>query len=323
MQLLQNSIDLFYDTIEAYDKITIYRHISPDADALGAQMGLKHFLLEKYPHKEVKALGFQGNNFKNYVECMDEASDEFIKNSLGIILDVSTIARVDDNRVMDCLDILVIDHHLDPENFRNKNIIYNECGAACELLTLLIKARNESINKRCAEYLYSGLIGDTLRFSIPATTSSTLHAAAYLVDNGVDVAKINELNFSSSLKHFKYENYLKSNLEIVDDCFAYKIVSKAEYEQFDLPFQEAKEKVFVFSGVHEFEGWALFTEKEVIDGVTYYVGSLRSKSTTITEIARRYNGGGHRFACGVRGLTREDIKALISELVNKINENRA
>lgn len=323
MQLLQNSIDLFYNTIEAYDRITIYRHVSPDADALGAQMGLKHFLQEKYPHKEVKALGFQGNNFKNYVGIMDEVSDEFISSSLGIILDVSTIGRVDDQRVMNCQDILVIDHHLDPEEFRKKNIIYNECGAACELLTLLIKARHQNINKICAEYLYSGLIGDTLRFSIPATTSSTLHAAAYLVDNGVDVAKVNELNFSSSLKHYQYENYLKSNVEIVDNCFAYKIVSKEEFERFNLSFQEAKEKVFVFSGVLEFEGWALFTEKEVIDGTTYYVGSLRSKNTQITEIARRYNGGGHRYACGVRGLTIEDIKALISELVNKINENRA
>ena len=33
--------DILFELVEQYDIITIYRHVSPDADALGAQFGLK------------------------------------------------------------------------------------------------------------------------------------------------------------------------------------------------------------------------------------------------------------------------------------------
>ena len=43
--------------IEAYDKIIIHRHNRPDGDAMGSQLGLKHLILENYPHKTVYAVG--------------------------------------------------------------------------------------------------------------------------------------------------------------------------------------------------------------------------------------------------------------------------
>ena len=43
--------------IEAYDTIIIHRHNRPDGDAMGSQLGLKHLILENYPHKTVYAVG--------------------------------------------------------------------------------------------------------------------------------------------------------------------------------------------------------------------------------------------------------------------------
>jgi nanoRNase/pAp phosphatase (c-di-AMP/oligoRNAs hydrolase) len=49
------AIQTFFQLVEQYDVITIYRHIAPDGDALGSQFGLKQYLLDTYPHKQVYA----------------------------------------------------------------------------------------------------------------------------------------------------------------------------------------------------------------------------------------------------------------------------
>lgn len=40
------------DTIESYDKIIIHRHVRPDPDAYGSQIGLKELLALNYPNKK-------------------------------------------------------------------------------------------------------------------------------------------------------------------------------------------------------------------------------------------------------------------------------
>lgn len=321
MQLSVNSIQIFYDTIKSYDSICIFRHISPDADALGAQFGLKYWLNEVYPDKKVYALGYEGNNYKNFYPSCDIVDDETIKNSLAIVCDVSSHNRIDDKRYTLAKACLLIDHHMHPELETDLKIVYDFCGATCEIITLLIKERYPKINIEAASYLYGGLLADTLRFSINATTSSTLHAAAYLIDCGIDVAFVNEKNFSTSLKLYQYESYLRSKITVVDNVFAYVVVNEEEYQKFNLIFVEAKDKVFVLGGILEIKGWALFTQKDYIDDQRRYVGSLRSKNTCINDIASKYNGGGHRYACGVKSLTMQDIQALVQELVIRIKED--
>ncbi len=321
MQLSQNSTQMFYDTIESYDSICIFRHISPDADALGAQFGLKCWLNEVYPDKKVYALGYEGSSYKNFFPQLDEVNDDLIKNSLAIICDVSNHNRIDDQRYVNAKACLLIDHHMNPVLDTPLKIVYDHCGATCEIITLLIMEKFQKINQEAASYLYAGLLADTLRFSISSTTPTTLQAASFLVSCGIDVAKINEANFSTSLKQYRYESYLRSKMTVVDDVFAYIIVNEEEYQQYGLSFQEAKEKVFVLGGIFELKGWALFTQKETIDEQKIYAGSLRSKNTYITDIANRYHGGGHRYACGVRSLNINDVEQLIQELVTRMKEN--
>ena len=43
--------------IEAHDTVILHRHATPDGDALGSQIGLKHLILENYPGKTVYTVG--------------------------------------------------------------------------------------------------------------------------------------------------------------------------------------------------------------------------------------------------------------------------
>ena len=62
---------------------------------------------------------------------------------------------------------------------------------------------------------------------------------------GVDVKKANEDHLSTSYRLYRFENYIRSNVQLLDGHVAYIIVNREDYERFQLTFNEAKEKVFV------------------------------------------------------------------------------
>ena len=43
----------FVNAIDKAKKIAIFTHFNPDGDALGSAMGLKRFILDNFPEKEV------------------------------------------------------------------------------------------------------------------------------------------------------------------------------------------------------------------------------------------------------------------------------
>ena len=313
--------NILFELIERYEIITIYRHVSPDSDALGSQFGLKQWIQDTYPEKQVYALGNDAGSKQSLYPMMDEVDDETVAASLAIILDTANAARVDDARWSSAAFSLKVDHHIIVEEFADVEVVEDLFGATCEILAYMFELRKEPISAVCAQYLYGGIIADTLRFSIATIKPRTLRTAAYLLERGVDVKKANEDNFSTSYRLYRFENYIRNNCQLMEDHMAYIIIDREDYERFGLTFNEAKEKVFVMGGVDEFEAWALFTEKEKnADGTRIYNGSLRSKNKTINDIANKYQGGGHRFACGVKGLTRETIRNLLSDLCARIKE---
>lgn len=72
--------------IEQASQITIFRHVHPDWDAIGAQLGLKTWIKEHYPDKAVYALGDPGT-FVQYEAYFDQVDDEAIASSLAIVVD--------------------------------------------------------------------------------------------------------------------------------------------------------------------------------------------------------------------------------------------
>ena len=53
------------------------------------------------------------------------------------------------------------------------------------------------------------------------------------------------LLYTSSYRLYRFENYIRSNVQLLDGHVAYIIVNREDYERFQLTFNEAKEKVFV------------------------------------------------------------------------------
>ena len=85
--------------VKAYDTIIIHRHNRPDGDALGSQIGLKHLLLENFPHKQIYIVG-DDPGFFGFMEgaVMDEIPDDTYNGALAIILDSASTHLISDDR---------------------------------------------------------------------------------------------------------------------------------------------------------------------------------------------------------------------------------
>ena len=295
-------------TIEQYDSIVLFRHEYPDMDAIGSQLGLKEIIQDAYPEKNVYALGGMSDVARHFTKKMDEATDEQIAASLAIITDTSNASRVDDQRYKLAKASIRIDHHIKTETFCDMEVVDEKATAACEIIALALRHANIRISKKAAQLLYSGLVADNIRFTITTVRPQTFLAASYLMEMGVDVLKCEQDNFASTYADYQYETKVRNKVRRIGNCL-YAIMEPEDY--LPLTFSQAKEKVYVLSGVQGIQVWALFTRMG--DGI-HYSASLRSKTYMVRDIAAQFGGGGHVCASGIKNLTKEQVLEIIQLL---------
>lgn len=308
-------------TIEEFDTITIFRHENPDCDAVGSQFGLKSWIQENYPDKQVYALGNE--------EChqgpwphQDKAEEEVIADSLAIVVDTANITRVDDQRFLHAAKIVKIDHHPNHEPFGDQMYVFDDAAAVCEILTVFFSQQKDRIlSKKTAEYLYRGLLTDTLNYTTNNTKGSTLRAGAILADTGIDMSRISHDVFDHSLNGYRFTGYIISHTEVKENKLGYVVITEEDRKAFGLSAGGARSFVSTLGNVRDFEIWCIFTQKFDEDGNVLYDGSLRAKSLQVNDIASLYHGGGHCCAAGVKNLNPEDVEDILSLLCKRIAEN--
>jgi len=305
---------IILDKIEAANTICVFRHQSPDPDALGSQFGLVNWIKEIYPEKQVFAMGWHRGQSANLFGEYETVSDEVIRTSLAIILDTANKARIDDDRFMLAYDSIKIDHHPFTDQYAHYEYIDDTAASTSELICQLIRCKSDKIlSTQTATYLYMGILTDTLRFSTQSTSASTLHCAAFLVNSHLNLSKINDDLFGMETNEFLFSNYIRHHAVIEDEGLVYIRLDRETLKQLNVTPGLAKEKVNELGLVRSFKIWALFIEQEE-DGSIHFNGSIRSRGLTINDIAKRYNGGGHRLAAAVKHLDDAKLESCINDL---------
>ena len=130
-----------------YDRITVFRHQRPDGDCMFSSLALSCFLKDNFKEKQIM---IAGNDVYDLFPYNEDVHDDFIRSSLGIVIDTSTLARIDDDRVKLCDYIIKIDHHPVVENYGDLNYVNDKAGAAAEILTEILsqKILNHMSNPR-------------------------------------------------------------------------------------------------------------------------------------------------------------------------------
>ncbi len=300
------------ERIESFQVITIFRHISEDCDALGSTFGLKAWIQEHYPKKQVYVLG-ERVSYPFYPQS-DEITDSCIAESLALVLDCANAERIDDHRYVLAKDVIAIDHHPYQDAFMSLDVRDVSSAATCQILSDFFRFVGYPVSKEVATSLYRGLLTDTMSFKTNNTTPQTLQAAAFLCECGIDIKQCNHDVYDVSLEMYDFSNYIR-NHSVYSQGVVYTVLSIEELLTAKQTPSLARSLVYIFNGVKEYDIWGIFTEEK--PGI--FNGSLRSKDVIINDIAEMYRGGGHKNACGVKGLSRLEIDECIEKLKAKLS----
>ena len=301
--------------IKEFDRIAVFRHDHPDYDALGCQMGFVHFLKDNFPSKEVIYVGddhvtLTGQCFPK----MEEIEDAwFEKPFLGIVLDLSNLDRICDERAKKATCLIKIDHHPEVEPYGDIAVVDESMAAAGELIANFFFSlpKKYKVSKECASYLYKAIVGDSGRFLYDSTTVHTFYIAQRLLDCGIKISEIYADMYNQKLEDLEVTGYILRHYEITPHGVAYYILDDATLKRFNLPAIRGKDNVNVFAHLDGINAWLSVTED--VEKGNWRV-SLRSGGIDISHIAEKYNGGGHAQASGLKLKSLDELKDLLTDL---------
>ncbi|MDE5977294.1 MAG: bifunctional oligoribonuclease/PAP phosphatase NrnA [Turicibacter sp.] len=308
-----------WSNIIAFDKIIIHRHISPDPDALGSQLGLAALIRGNYPNKVVKTVGFTEPSLA-WMGTMDEVLDEEYEGALVLVMDTANSGRIDDGRYQSGAKCIKIDHHPVVEDYADLNYVSTEASATSEIIVDLFLANQDlhdlKMPSEAAERLYTGIIADSGRFLYDSTTTRTLKAASFLYDCEIDRNKIHDLLYRRSLNIVQAQGYVLSQFEVSQAGVAHFKMSKEVQESYGLTTGTRSALVNTLANIEGITVWVCFFENE--DGRIR--ANIRSNGPVINEVAAMFDGGGHPKASGAMVNTWDDCQSLLDEL-EKVCQN--
>lgn len=307
----RNIYKKIYRTIKKYNKIVIARHIGPDPDALGSSVGLKEIIKQTFPEKEVYVVGTPVNKFK-YLGILDKFNESMYKNSLLIVTDTPDMKRIDGVDVKKFKECIKIDHHPFVESFGGIELVDETASSASQLIMELVHKTKFQYTKSAAEKLFIGLIADTDRFLLSYTTPKTFELVADLIkETKIDFSSLYTNLYLRPFKEAKFEGYISNHLKVTEHGFAYIKLNEDILKEYNVDPATAGNMVNDFNYIEGIYAWALFSEDPINNNIR---GTIRSRGPVINEVASLHNGGGHKFASGVRPKTFEEVDILAQEI---------
>ena len=302
--------NIILNEIKAYDTITIFGHVYPDGDCYGSQIGLRELIKTTFPEKRVFAIGSGFADFFTLISPMDVVSDETIRHSLTIILDVADAARIEDQRFRLAKRTVKIDHHIFAEKFADIEYIDNTKVATCEIIATMLEQEKLVISTVGASALFLGILTDSGRFQYAPTSAHTFAMVAHLVGHGVNFKAIfDRLNtIPESIARFK--GYLLLNFAKTTNGVIYVKLTKDCLAQFGITAVKATSFVNLVGSVDQAPIWVFFAE----DDEGKIRCEIRSFEKAIQPIASAFGGGGHKLAAGCRLNSFDEADEVITRL---------
>lgn len=298
--------------IDEADKIAIVVHVGPDGDAMGASLGMWHYLMtrDKSPVVVVPTAfpdfyawmpgAAEVLVFENDIET---ATEQLQEAELILALDFNVPNRMggmSDAVLASSAKKIIIDHHLHPGDFADIVISYPKISSTSELVFRLIcrMGHFSEINLACAESIYTGMMSDTGGFTYNSNDQEIYIIIAELIKLGVDKDEIYRKVFNTYSEHrLRLMGYcLYKKMKVYPEYRAALItLTSAEMNQFNFVIGDSEGFVNIplsMAGVD----FSVFMREDA-DKIKV---SLRSQGTFPTNkfSGDVFNGGGHLNASG-------------------------
>ena len=300
-----------FSEIEKAQSIVIFGHMNPDGDCVGSVLGLKYALMELFPDKAIYGVGSRPSNLF-FIEESDVVSDQIIDASLCVMVDLSGIDRVEDQRITRSHHIVAIDHHENSDVFPYPVIRDTKAPSATFVITKCLLERYHYIPKKACQYLFLGLVTDSGRFQYDSSEEAFEIAKTLAHYGEFDYRSLYEYLYRQKSSDLRFRSYVYGHFAF-EGKVAYVIVPKESYLSIGLNEQEAGCQVNLLAHLDNHPMWVEFCELEN-GGVRV---ELRSNgSYNVQKVAVQFNGDGHIPASGCT-LEHLDDAYKVIEAMNK------
>lgn len=302
------------------DNILILAHKNPDGDAVGSASALCRGL---------RAIG------KNAYISLEQVSkiDSFMTSGLVhpadfipehiVAVDTADVKILASDGPDKNIKVeLCIDHHISNVFFAENTYLDDDAAAAAEAVYDVMMLMNIPLTKDIAECLYIGLATDTGCFRYSNTTPKVLRLAANLADTGINLGRINKIQFETKTKEYAaIEKMAIASMRTYFDGKCAMIVATHDmYEQSGVSDSETQPLASI---PKQIEGvYAGITVKEKEKG-KFRISVRTNEPADASEIAKQLGGGGHKMAagCSFEGTEEEAAREILKyteiELKNK------
>jgi len=300
-----------YNEIKKHDHIVIARHIGPDPDAVASQMALRDSIMLTFPKKKVYAVGTGVSKFKVY-GLLNKLDENTLVNPLLIILDTPNLSRVDGVDVNRYKNIIKIDHHPFEHEMGKVEYIDETASSTAQMVIELILNTKLKINDSIAKNLFLGVISDSDRFLLSYTNIKTFELVTDLLkETKIDFVSLYPIIYERPLVEIKFFGWLCDNLAVTENGFGYLNIDNEIIKKFNVDTATASNMVNDFNFVKEVVVWMFVTYDEKND---LYKINIRSRGPIINTVAAKFNGGGHKFASGIRTTDLREIENIKKDL---------
>lgn len=308
--------------LEHAQTIALGGHIRPDGDCIGSCMGLYHYIRDNYKDKEVDIYLEEIPEEFRFLEGTEMIHHDILDGksyNLFICLDCGDKDRLGFSAPLfeTAEHTLCIDHHISNGSFAEKNHIVPDASSTSELVYQL--ADREKIGKNAAEALYLGIVHDTGVFQYPSAGPSTYEAAAELVRKGINASELIRNTFyekSYAQNQILGRALMESIMFLNGNC----IVSYIRRSTMKFYGVSPKELDGIVSHLRNTRGVKAAIFMYELEPEVYKVSLRSDDSVDVSEIARRYGGGGHKRAAGVTmsGTFYSIINRLSAQIENQL-----
>lgn len=309
--MIGNIYRRIYKEIKKYPVIVIARHIGADPDALGSQFALRELIKNKFPSKQVYAIGNPSNRFK-FMGGLDKIDEIDYENVLLIVLDTPDIKRIDGVELDKYKHIVKIDHHPIVDLYGDIELVDENSSSTCQLILEFIFANRLCINNEIAKNLYLGIVSDTGRFMHGYTTGRTFELVNKLLKvSKLDFTTLYEPLYMRPLEEIRFQGYIYKNMEVTENGTAYIKITEDLLKEYGVDSASAGNIISELKFVNEILIWVFFSEDKKSNLIR---ANIRSRGPYINGIASIYGGGGHKLASGARLVSWKQANDLVNDL---------
>lgn len=299
--------------IKAAKNIVITSHKSADGDSVGSSLGLLNFI-EKLGKTATVCHPDAAPNFLYWLDTSafllmtdqpEEINAAFSKADLVFCLDYNATNRVGPDmqallEAVTCKTVM-IDHHLNPEEFPTLKVSETTASSTSELIVELIEQSGNGalLDDKIGTPLYLGILTDTGSFRFSSTSPRTHEVLAKLLAGGVEHHLVHEkLSDNNTASRLRLQGYaMCEKLEIMEDYMVSIIsLSKEELAKYNYQKGDTDSLANTALSIKGMKAAIVFTERDGMMKISFR--SKGAKNPVNVLAGENFDGGGHANAAG-------------------------